>query len=183
MARLHCRLGFCDRQDRRRARRWRSRSGTTWRRHYATPLAVAAVAVLTGVNLLGITRTALLTRILLAVVLATLVFVAAASLAGPASGRRSPPYRQNGLRVGARRRLGRPAGGGADVFRLRRLCADRHPGRGGQGPGPDHPAGHPGCAGCGLRHLPRPGRCCSGTCPASLATSRRRCSMRWRTPA
>ncbi len=50
---------------------------------YATPLAVAAVVVLTGVNLLGITRTALLTRILLAVVLATLVFVAAASLLGP----------------------------------------------------------------------------------------------------
>src|SRR4051812_34188699 len=50
---------------------------------YATPLAVGAVVVLTGVNLLGITRTALLTRILLAVVLATLAFVAAASVLGP----------------------------------------------------------------------------------------------------
>ena len=50
---------------------------------YATPLAVAAVVVLTGVNLLGITRTALLTRILLGVVLATLAFVAAASVLGP----------------------------------------------------------------------------------------------------
>ena len=51
---------------------------------FATPLAVAAVVVLTGVNLLGITRTALLTRILLGVVLATLAFVAAAaSLLGP----------------------------------------------------------------------------------------------------
>lgn len=50
---------------------------------FATPLAVAAAVVLTGVNLLGITRTALLTRILLAVVLATLVFVAVASLLGP----------------------------------------------------------------------------------------------------
>ncbi|WP_427131335.1 APC family permease [Pseudarthrobacter sp. S9] len=50
---------------------------------YATPVAVAAVVVLTGVNLLGITRTALLTRILLAVVLATLVFVAVASILGP----------------------------------------------------------------------------------------------------
>ena len=50
---------------------------------FATPLAVAAVVVLTGVNLLGITRTALLTRILLAAVLATIVFVAAASLLGP----------------------------------------------------------------------------------------------------
>ncbi|HEX9228257.1 MAG TPA: APC family permease, partial [Arthrobacter sp.] len=50
---------------------------------YATPLAVAAVVVLTGVNLLGITRTALLTRILLAAVLATIVLVAVASLLGP----------------------------------------------------------------------------------------------------
>jgi len=50
---------------------------------YATPLAIGAVVVLTGVNLLGITRTALLTRILLAVVLATLAFVAVASLLGP----------------------------------------------------------------------------------------------------
>lgn len=50
---------------------------------FATPLAVAAVVVLTGVNLLGITRTALLTRILLGVVLATLAFVAAAMILGP----------------------------------------------------------------------------------------------------
>ncbi|MCB5291579.1 APC family permease [Arthrobacter sp. SO3] len=50
---------------------------------FATPLAVAAVVVLTGVNLLGITRTALLTRILLGVVLATLAFVAAAAVLGP----------------------------------------------------------------------------------------------------
>ncbi|MDN4646019.1 APC family permease [Arthrobacter sp. PsM3] len=50
---------------------------------FATPLAVAAVVVLTGVNLLGITRTALLTRILLGVVLVTLAFVAAAAVLGP----------------------------------------------------------------------------------------------------
>ncbi|XAS62700.1 APC family permease [Micrococcaceae bacterium Sec5.8] len=50
---------------------------------FATPLAVAAVVVLTGVNLLGITRTALLTRVLLGVVLATLAFVAAAAILGP----------------------------------------------------------------------------------------------------
>jgi len=50
---------------------------------FATPVAIAAVAALTGVNLLGITRTAFLTRILLAVVLATLVFVATASILGP----------------------------------------------------------------------------------------------------
>ena len=50
---------------------------------FSTPLAVAAVVVQTGVNLLGITRTALLTRILLGVVLATLAFVAAAAFLGP----------------------------------------------------------------------------------------------------
>lgn len=50
---------------------------------YAVPVAVAAVVALTGVNLLGITRTALLTRLLLAFVLATLVFVAVASIVGP----------------------------------------------------------------------------------------------------
>ncbi|MEO5778704.1 APC family permease [Arthrobacter oryzae] len=50
---------------------------------YAVPVAVAAVAALTGVNLLGITRTALLTRVLLAVVLASLVLVAAAAVVGP----------------------------------------------------------------------------------------------------
>lgn len=50
---------------------------------YAVPVAVAAVVALTGVNLLGITRTALLTRILLCVVLATLSFVAVAAAAGP----------------------------------------------------------------------------------------------------
>ncbi|MFM9432060.1 APC family permease [Arthrobacter sp. MP_2.3] len=50
---------------------------------FATPVAVAAVVVLTGVNLLGVTRTALLTRILLAVVLATLAFVVAAAILGP----------------------------------------------------------------------------------------------------
>lgn len=50
---------------------------------YAVPAAVAAVVVLTGVNLLGITRTALLTRILLGIVLATLAFVALAAAVGP----------------------------------------------------------------------------------------------------
>lgn len=57
--------------------------GTYMAPGYALPVAIAGVIALTGVNLLGITRTALLTRILLAVVLATLAFVAAAALAGP----------------------------------------------------------------------------------------------------
>lgn len=50
---------------------------------FAVPVAIAAVVSLTVVNLLGITRTALLTRILLCVVLATLVFVAVAAILGP----------------------------------------------------------------------------------------------------
>ncbi len=50
---------------------------------FAVPVAVAAVVALTAVNLLGITRTALLTRILLCAVLATLMFVAAAAIVGP----------------------------------------------------------------------------------------------------
>lgn len=50
---------------------------------YAVPVAIAAVVALTVVNLFGITRTALLTRILLCVVLATLVFVAVAAIMGP----------------------------------------------------------------------------------------------------
>ena len=50
---------------------------------YAVPVAVGAVVALTGVNLLGITRTALLTRILLCMVLATLVFVGIAAVLGP----------------------------------------------------------------------------------------------------
>ncbi|MFP5312971.1 MAG: APC family permease [Actinomycetes bacterium] len=59
---------------------------------YAVPVAVAAVVALTGVNLLGITRTALLTRILLCLVLATLVFVAVAALLGPhPAGLSGPP--------------------------------------------------------------------------------------------
>ncbi|BCW75795.1 APC family permease [Arthrobacter sp. NicSoilB11] len=52
-------------------------------RDYAVPVAVAAVVALTAVNLLGITRTALLTRILLCLVLATLVFVGTAAVLGP----------------------------------------------------------------------------------------------------
>lgn len=54
---------------------------------YATPVAISAVVVLTGVNLMGITRTAFLTKILLCVVLATLVFVAAAAVLGPHTAR------------------------------------------------------------------------------------------------
>ncbi|NKX54076.1 amino acid permease [Arthrobacter sp. E918] len=42
---------------------------------YATPVAVAAVVLLTGINLLGITRTAWMTRWFISIVAAVLVFV------------------------------------------------------------------------------------------------------------
>ncbi|MEW1805072.1 APC family permease [Pseudarthrobacter sp. NPDC080039] len=66
-------------------------------RDYAVPVAVAAVVALTGVNLLGITRTALLTRILLCMVLATLVFVAIASVLGPHPAAGTAGTRSGGL--------------------------------------------------------------------------------------
>lgn len=53
---------------------------------HAVPVAVGAVAALTGVNLAGITRTAFVTKVLLAVVLAVLGFAAVAGLAQPAAG-------------------------------------------------------------------------------------------------
>ncbi|MHA7291181.1 APC family permease [Arthrobacter sp. MDT3-24] len=63
---------------------------------YAVPVAIAAVVALTAVNLFGITRTALLTRILLCVVLATLVFVAVAAIVGPHPGGFSAGGRSDG---------------------------------------------------------------------------------------
>ena len=60
---------------------------------YAVPVAVAAVFALTGVNLAGITRTAFVTKVLLAVVLAVLGFAAAVGLALPA--RPVPPATLN----------------------------------------------------------------------------------------
>ncbi len=65
---------------------------------YAVPVAISAVVALTAVNLFGITRTALLTRILLCVVLGTLVFVAAAAIVGPhPSGGMSLPGSSGGI--------------------------------------------------------------------------------------
>src|SRR5690606_39616222 len=48
---------------------------------YEKPLAVAAIVTLTVVNLLGVTRTALATKILVAVVLLVLAFVVCAGIA------------------------------------------------------------------------------------------------------
>ncbi|HXV56771.1 MAG TPA: amino acid permease [Gaiellaceae bacterium] len=65
----------------------------------ARPLGIAAVVALTAVNLLGVTKTAGLTRVLVACVLATLAFVVAASLlAGdPAPDRVGPFWPDDGL--------------------------------------------------------------------------------------
>lgn len=54
---------------------------TGWER----PVAVLAVAALVGVNALGVTRTALATRIIVAIVLAVLALVVVAALASPPS--------------------------------------------------------------------------------------------------
>src|SRR5690606_9523535 len=50
---------------------------------YEKPIAVAAVVALTVVNLLGVTRTALATKILVVIVLIALAFVVGAGLAAP----------------------------------------------------------------------------------------------------
>ncbi|HUP31651.1 MAG TPA: APC family permease [Gaiellaceae bacterium] len=66
---------------------------------HARPLGIAAVAALTAVNLLGVTKTAGLTRAIVAGVIATLAFVVAASLlAGePDSARLDPLWPDSGL--------------------------------------------------------------------------------------
>src|SRR5579871_970853 len=62
-----------------------------WPAH-ARPLAIAAVVALVGVNLAGIAKTALATKVIVAVVLATLAFVVAAALleGSPSASRLSP---------------------------------------------------------------------------------------------
>jgi len=62
-----------------------------WPAH-ARPLALAAIAALVGVNLAGIEKTALVTKAIVAAVLATLAFVVAAALLGgsPSASRLTP---------------------------------------------------------------------------------------------
>ena len=63
------------------AQRWRSPSLLMLRhQHGSGPVAVAAVIILATVNYYGITRTAALTKIIVAIVLATLALVVTASL-------------------------------------------------------------------------------------------------------
>jgi APA family basic amino acid/polyamine antiporter len=66
---------------------------------YARPLGIAAVVALTAVNYLGITKTAAVTRAIVAGVLATLAFVVAACLLGgePDGDRLSPLWPDAGL--------------------------------------------------------------------------------------
>lgn len=52
---------------------------------FERPVAIAAVVALTTVNLFGVTRTALATKIIVTVVLAVLAFVGAAAIAQPAA--------------------------------------------------------------------------------------------------
>ncbi len=64
---------------------------------WARPLAVAAVVALTAVNLLGVAKTALLTRAIVAVVLASLAAVVVAALAGDTSIERIGSWSDGGI--------------------------------------------------------------------------------------
>ena len=129
------------------------------------PVAAAVVVVLALVNCAGITRTAGLTRVIVALVLLALAVAVAACFGG---GNAVEPGRL-GL---AARRLRRPPVGRAVVLRVRRLRADRHPRRGGARAGAGDPTrdrGRPGrspssctpssgspCCACSVRTRPRP---------------------------
>ena len=112
-------------------------------------LAVAAVIGLTAVNYRGITRTAGLARVLVALSVAALaVFVAVAAAGTLSRGEAAPGGRRA-------RRVWRAAVSRAAVLRLRRLCPDRHAGRGGSRAGTHHPARHSRRAGYHGGDLPR----------------------------
>jgi APA family basic amino acid/polyamine antiporter len=64
----------------------------------ARPLGVAAVVALTAVNLLGVQKTAWLTRVIVAVVLASLAFVVTAGLASSPTAANIGPLTDGGLR-------------------------------------------------------------------------------------
>ncbi len=108
--------------------------------YYAWPsqahlVAVVAVLALTAVNYVGIQKSVWLTRAIVAVVLAVLAAVVVACLV-------SPGAQLTGLAVGTDATPRRRAPGGrAALLRLRRVCADRHVGRGGaRTPGAPSPA-------------------------------------------
>ena len=99
------------------------------------PVAIAAVIILATVNYHGITRTAALTKIIVAVVLATLALVVAASLSGSR-------YDVGSVLGSLGRRLVRHlAVGWPAVLRVCRLRPDRNHGRRGPRPGTHYSPG------------------------------------------
>ena len=107
-----------------------------WPAH-AHAVAVVAVVALTVVNFVGVQKSALLTRVIVAVVLAVLAAVVVVVLGSGDPDARAPGVRQR------RQPRRRPAGGRAAVLRVRRLRTHRHPRRGGARPGPHDSPGHP----------------------------------------
>ena len=99
-------------------------------------VAVAAVVALAALNYRGVTKTAVLARILLACTLIALTAVVVGHR-GRAAGAVAPDAR----RLAEGHDLRGAAVGGAAVFRVRRLCADRDDGRRGPRPGAHHPHG------------------------------------------
>mgnify|MGYP003694670321 CR=1 FL=1 len=92
---------------------------------YAHAIAVAAVVALTAVNYAGIQKSALLTRVIVAIVLAVLAAVVVIVLGfGDVDASRSGVRRRRQHRRGS-------AGGRPVVLRVRGIRPDRHPGRGG----------------------------------------------------
>ena len=114
-------------------------------------LAIAAVVGLTVVNLRGITRTARLATVL--VVLTIGILGVTLVVIGVGEPHVALAVRVDRVVV----RIRDPAVRRAAVLRVRRLCADRHAGRGGARPGDDDPAGHPAGAGDRRRPLRRRG--------------------------
>ena len=107
----------------------------------AHAVAVAAVVALTAVNYAGIQKSALLTRVIVAVVLAVLAAVVVVILGfGDVDAARlafGDDVTAGGVLQAA----------GLAVLRVRRLRAHRHPRRGGARSRPHHPARHPDRAG------------------------------------
>ena len=162
------RIVCSDGADRRRLRVARPRAS----------VAVIAVVALTAVNYRGVQKSALLTRVIVAVVLAVLAFVVVVSL----SSDQADVARLDIGADGTHRRGA--AGRRAVVLRLRRVRPDRHARRGGPRPRPHHPARdpagaghHPGRLRCGR------GRGAGGAGRRGLGASRPRWPTRSAPPA
>ena len=133
------------------------------------PVAASPRARLTAVNLRGITRTAGLTRILVAMSLAALAIVVGVILGS------GEPARQLALGAAARAVRGAAVGGVA-LLRVRRLRADRDARRGGSRPARTIPRAIPLALGIAVASTPSsPRRCCSVLGPDD---ARRRASRR-----